>query len=106
MAKSEKGRHEKEGISTMKKSLLLVFATVLAFIVTCFYFFWNNRMVPDSFIYGFFGLVTGECGCLGWIKNSQERKENRRWQIQDRQHDEERMDKQNAVQFGGGDPQI
>ena len=97
------GKHEKKGMSTMKKSLLLVFLTTLAFIVTCFYFFWNNRIVSDSFIYGYFGLITGECGFLGWIKSGQERKENRRWQVQDRQHDEERQDKQDASMMGRGD---
>ena len=40
---------------------------------------------------------------MGLIKNSQERRENRRWQVQDRQHDEERQDKQNASMMGRGD---
>lgn len=57
------------------KILIIIALTVIAFIVTCFYFSWHNKNIPEELIIGFFGLISAECGFLGWIKTSSEKNE-------------------------------
>lgn len=89
------GRHERPGMNTMDKVLIVVLVTVVAFVAVCFVYAWYEKPVQGELIVGFFGLVTGECGAMGWIKTTKERREARRWQLQDRAHDEERQDRMN-----------
>ena len=57
------------------KILIIIALTVIAFIVTCFYFSWYNKNIPEALIIGFFGLISAECGFLGWIKTASEKNE-------------------------------
>ena len=83
------GRHEKKGPGTMNVVLVIVLATVLVFIGIVLYMDWRGIVVQDSLIVSFFGMAGGECGVLGWIKTTKERKQERRWQLEDRQRQEE-----------------
>lgn len=97
------GKHEKKGLNTMDKILVVVFLTVVTFIAICLYFYWHDKMISDALIYGFFGLITGECGAMGWIKTTKERRENRRWQLQDQARAEKQAQQQATAQMGVGD---
>lgn len=57
------------------KILIIIALTVIAFITTCFVFAWYDKIVPSELIIGFFGLISAECGFLGWIKTSSEKNE-------------------------------
>lgn len=81
------GKHEKHGISTMTKMLIVVFAAVTIYSVACLVFTWHDKMVPDALTYGIFGAATGECGVMGLIRTTRERHENRRWQVEDRKYE-------------------
>lgn len=48
--------------------------------------------VPDSLVVGVFGVLGGECGFMALIKNTEERKQDREWQLQDREREENRQD--------------
>ena len=53
--------------------IVTLLLTVFAFIITVFVFTWNEKAVPDSLIYSFFGMVTGEFGALGLVKTAEKK---------------------------------
>lgn len=57
------------------KILIIIALTVITFITTCFIFSWHDKIIPSELIIGFFGLISAECGFLGWIKTSSEKNE-------------------------------
>lgn len=57
------------------KILIIIAFTTIAFIVTCFWFSWECKNIPAELIIGFFGLISAECGFLGWIKTASEKAE-------------------------------
>ena len=46
-------------------------------------------MIPDTLVTCVFASLAGECGIMGWIKTSKERKRERKWEIEDRKDMEE-----------------
>ena len=53
-----------------KKVLLFMAVLLLLFIAIMILLFWRFQAVPESLIYSFFGLFTGELGILGLIKKN------------------------------------
>lgn len=68
--------------------LATVFLLVVAFIIAMIVLFVRYQSVPDSLVAGVLGLAGGECGILGWIKSSKERKRERRYELEDRKYQE------------------
>lgn len=81
-------KHKLRPPGTMTIALLLIYITTLLFISKMIRLFELYQAVPDTLIIWYFTAVTGECGALGWIKTTKERREARRWQLEDRAHDE------------------
>jgi len=52
----------------MNKIVIVIYLTVLAFILAVFVYDWTGRLVQDSLINMFFVLITGELATLGEIK--------------------------------------
>lgn len=64
-----------------------------------FLLWFTNRMiglfetygaVPDTLITCVFAVCGGECGVMGWIKNTNEKYRDRKWQVEDRTHEEKK----------------
>lgn len=55
-----------------KKFLIGMAITFYLFVIAVFVFIVLGKTIPDSLIYSFFGLFTGELGVLGWIKRKDE----------------------------------
>lgn len=79
-------------IKTMDIILVIVAAALLAFTVEMISLFKETGMIPDTLVTCVFAALGGECGAMAWIKTAKERNKERKWEVQDRQHSEERED--------------
>lgn len=70
---------------TMDIILAILGIALAVFTVTMIFVFCVHESTPDSLIGCVFAAVTGECGIMGWIKNTKERQETRRWELEDRE---------------------
>lgn len=80
---------------TEKKTLIVKFGTMnlILIIMGVLLFLFTQKMIelfetyqstPDTLITCVFALCGGECGVMGWIKNSKERYRDRKWEQEDR----------------------
>ena len=77
-------------IGVMDLILVIVALMAVSFIVTMIALFINYGSIPDTLCTCFFVAIGGECGVMGWIKTTKERSRERRYELEDRKHDEER----------------
>lgn len=80
-------------IKTMDLILIIVCILTIGFVLDMIYLFCQYQNTPTQLIICWFALVGGECGIMGWIKNTKEHLRER----QERLEDYERMkaDQQN-----------
>lgn len=79
----------KKKFGTMNLILILIGVFLLAFTVYMIVLFKEYGMIPDTLVTCVFASLAGECGIMGWIKTSKERKRERKWEIEDRKDMEE-----------------
>ena len=70
-----KGRKKRMG--TMDFILLIVFLCLTVFTIAMIALFTVYGSVPDTLITCVFATLGGECGILGWIKTTKEKKQDR-----------------------------
>lgn len=80
----------------MKKSTMNVVLVVVAFFVVVFtaamiWLYYRTGSIPDTLCTCVFALCGGECGVMGWIKTTKERKQERRYELEDRRYEEKKM---------------
>lgn len=68
-------RKNKVKLKTMDIVLIVIGILLVCFITVMIFLFRRFNSVPDSLIYSTFGLFTGECGVMGWIKNEKTKSE-------------------------------
>ena len=88
-------------LGTMDIILIIVGAMLLAFTVTMIAIFREYGAIPDTLVTCVFAALGGECGIMGWIKTTKERRRERTWELEDREEAEkaaqppnENMDKE------------
>ena len=86
-----KGRKKRMG--TMDFILLIVFLCLTAFTIAMITLFTVYGSVPDTLITCVFATLGGECGILGWIKTTKEKKQDRRWQLADMRREKEEAER-------------
>lgn len=72
--------------------LIIILITTAIFIAVMVWLFVKFQSVPDSLIAGFFALMGGECGILGFIKSSKEKAQARAWELEDRKAGKDKND--------------
>lgn len=72
-------------IGTMNLILILVAILLILFTVEMIKVFREYGTIPDTLCTCVFACLGGECGVMGWIKVTKERRQDRRWTLQDRQ---------------------
>lgn len=75
-------------IGTMDLILILVGAFLLIFTSVMIMLHVLTGSTPDTLITCVFAACGGECGVMGWIKTTKDRHRERRWEIEDREHEE------------------
>lgn len=78
-------------IGTMDLILILVGTFLLIFTGIMIYLHIETGTTPDTLITCVFACCGGECGIMGWIKTTKERRQDRKWELQDRE--EKKRDK-------------
>lgn len=86
-----KGRKKRMG--TMDFILLIVFLCLTVFTIAMIVLFTVYGSVPDTLITCVFATLGGECGILGWIKTTKEKKQKRRWQLADMRREKEEAER-------------
>lgn len=86
-----KGRKKRMG--TMDFILLIVFLCLTVFTIAMIALFTVYGSVPDTLITCVFATPGGECGILGWIKTTKEKKQDRRWQLADMRREKEEAER-------------
>lgn len=86
-----KGRKKRMG--TMDFILLIVFLCLTVFTIAMIVLFTVYGSVPDTLITCVFATLGGECGILGWIKTTKEKKQERQWQLADMRREKEEAER-------------
>lgn len=86
-----KGRKKRMG--TMDFILLIVFLCLTVFTIAMIVLFTVYGSVPDTLITCVFATLGGECGILGWIKTTKEKKQDRLWQLADMRREKEEAER-------------
>ena len=86
-----KGRKKRMG--TMDFILLIVFLCLMLSTIAMIAPFTVYGSVPDTLITCVFATLGGECGILGWIKTTKEKKQDRRWQLADMRREKEEAER-------------
>lgn len=82
--KSSSDKPKRKKFGTMNLILVLIGLFLLAFTVYMIILFREYGMIPDTLVTCVFASLAGECGIMGWIKTSKERKRERKWELEDR----------------------
>lgn len=76
---------QKKGPGVMNVILLIVGISLFAFTIAMIQIFREYGAVPDTLVTCVFAALGGECGIMGWIKTTKDRRQERTWEIEDRQ---------------------
>lgn len=81
----------------MNVILVIVGVCLLAFTIEMIRLFRECGDIPDTLVTCVFAALGGECGIMGWIKTNKDRKQERKWEIEDRKA----FDMNDENQIGG-----
>ena len=90
-----KSPKKKIHIGTMDIILIVIAIALFSFTVEMIHLYEETSMIPDTLVTCVFACLGGECGAMAWIKTAKERNRDREWELEDRDHNEKREDKQN-----------
>lgn len=82
-------RKPKKQIGTMDIILIIVGVMLFSFTVTMIATFREYGAIPDTLVTCVFAALGGECGVMGWIKTTKERRMDRTWELEDRKEAEQ-----------------
>ena len=79
---------------TMDFILIIVGISILIFTIAMIWLYLLTGGIPDTLCTCFFVACTGECGFMGWIKTAKTRFQEHEWDLEERDHQEELIEKQ------------
>lgn len=91
MGKKKRSSKKKKGIGVMNIILIIVGVSLFSFTIAMIQVFREYGAIPDTLVTCVFAALAGECGIMGWIKTTKERKQDRAWQQQDKKEAEREM---------------
>nr|UVN00481.1 MAG: hypothetical protein [Bacteriophage sp.]UWG90093.1 MAG: hypothetical protein [Bacteriophage sp.] len=91
MGKKKRSSKKKKGIGVMNIILIIVGVSLFSFTIAMIQVFREYGAIPDTLVTCVFAALAGECGIMGWIKTTKERKQDRAWQQQDKREAEREM---------------
>ena len=84
MGKKKEPR-KKKSLGTMDIILIIVFVALVIFTVEMIREFRLYGSIPDTLCTCVFVCLGGECGIMGWIKTTKERRREREYELEDRE---------------------
>ncbi len=85
---------QKKSPGVMNIVLIIVGVSLFAFTIAMIQVFKEYGAVPDTLVTCVFAALGGECGIMGWIKTSKERRREREWEVEDRQETKQEAQEQ------------
>lgn len=82
---------KKNNIRTMDIILIAIAVFLLFFVGMLIWLYYCTGGIPDTLCTCVFSICGGECGVMGWIKTTKEKKQERKNQLEDREHDEKKQ---------------
>ena len=79
---------------TMDFILIIVGISILIFTIAMIWIYLLTGGIPDTLCTCFFVACTGECGFMGWIKTAKTRFQDHEWNLEERAHQEQLIEKQ------------
>lgn len=67
-----------------KVLIIFIFSTVIIFTLAMIYLHITTGCTPDTLITCVFSFFGAECGCLSWIKSTEEKNYDRKIELEDR----------------------
>lgn len=87
-----KKRSSKKEVGTMNVILVIVGVTLILFTLAMIFVFSRYGAIPDTLVTCVFAVCGGECGVMGWIKTTKERYRDRQYELEDREHEEKKLE--------------
>lgn len=92
----KRGEHQKtpeckstpRSIGTMNLILVIVGVLLIVFTGEMIHLFKLQGAIPDTLCTCVFACLGGECGIMGWIKTTKERRKEREWEQEDKRQAE------------------
>ncbi len=78
----------KKKLGTMDKVLIIIAVFLLVFVGVLLWLYYATGAIPDTLCTCVFAICGGECGVLGWIKTNKDRQRDRKYELEDREHEE------------------
>lgn len=78
----------KKKAGTMDKVLVVIGIFLLVFVAVMLWMFYVTGGIPDTLCTCVFAVCGGECGVMGWIKTTKDRHQERKYELEDREHEE------------------
>lgn len=75
---------QKKSPGVMNIILVIVGVSLFAFTIAMIQIFRECGAVPDTLVTCVFAALGGECGIMGWIKTTKDRRQERTWEVEDR----------------------
>ena len=76
---------QKKSPGVMNIILVIVGVSLFAFTIAMIQIFRECGAVPDTLVTCVFAALGGECGIMGWIKTTKDRRQERTGEVEDRQ---------------------
>lgn len=81
-------KKQKKDIRTMDVVLVVIALFLLVFVTVLIILYYLTGGIPDTLCTCVFAICGGECGVMGWIKTTKERKQERKYELEDREYAE------------------
>lgn len=89
MAK-KKRRKKKKSVHAMDVVLVVMACFLVIFVGVMVWLHYATGSIPETLCTCVFAFCGGECGVMGWIKTTKERKQDRANELEDRKYEEKR----------------
>lgn len=87
-SKLERAAPGRKGPGVMNMILVIVGISLFLFTIEMIRTFRECGAIPDTLVTCVFAALGGECGIMGWIKTSKDRRRERTWEIEDREREQ------------------
>lgn len=81
-------KEEAKATRTMDVILVVIAIFLLVFVVVMIWTYHKTGGIPDTLVTCVFAALASECGIMGWIKTSKDRYRERKYELEDREHEE------------------
>ncbi len=75
-------------LKTMDLILIILAVFLLLFVIVMLWMYYFTGGIPDTLCTCVFSVCGGECGAMAWIKTTKDKKIDRKYQLEDREHEE------------------